>query len=107
MPTSENGHLNMRKLVWSLLLPLLLVSAPPLHATCTASGTSPSVTICSPSITSVATTFHVSAATLDADATVQAMKIYIDGVSVYSVNAAAIETDLTVSVGTHSMTVKA
>lgn len=66
------------------------------------------VTVCSPTPgATVASPVHVTAAAKSAAGPITAMRIYVDNVSVYSVNAAAIDTALTVSSGTHSMVVQA
>jgi hypothetical protein len=50
---------------------------------------------------------HVTAAAKSAAAPITAMRIYVDNISVYAVNAAAIDTSLTISSGTRSMVVQA
>jgi len=73
---------------------------------CTA--TTVGVTVCSPSPgATVASPVHVTAAAKSAAGPITAMRIYVDNVSVYAVNAAAIDTSVAVSSGTHSMVVQA
>ncbi len=76
--------------------------------TCTANPVSPSVTICSPNNgTTVGSPFQVSAAAYDTAHPVTAMKLYLDSVGVYTVNAAQLSTTLTASSGSHNVTVNA
>ena len=66
------------------------------------------VTVCSPTPgATVASPVHVTAAAKSAAGPITAMRIYVDNVSVYAVNAAGIDTTLAVSSGTHSMVVQA
>jgi len=66
------------------------------------------VTVCSPAPgATVASPVHVTAAAKSAAAPITAMRIYVDNISVYAVNAAAIDTSLTISSGTRSMVVQA
>ncbi|MFL6299296.1 MAG: alkaline phosphatase family protein [Terriglobales bacterium] len=81
-----------------------LFSAP--SPTCVLSQTSPSVTICSPtSGSSLSSPAHVVAATTSSS-TVTATQIYLDGVKVYQVNSPKLDTYLTMSTGTHRLTVQ-
>lgn len=73
---------------------------------CTASSNG--VTICSPTNGStVASPVHVTAAAKSSLASITAMRVYVDNTSVYSVNAASINTYLSIASGTHSMVVQA
>ena len=75
-------------------------------STCTAATVG--VTVCSPAPGAAVTSpVRVTAAAKSAAAPITAMRIYVDNVSVYAVNAAAIDTTLTISSGTHSMVVQA
>jgi hypothetical protein len=66
------------------------------------------VTVCSPAPgATLASPVHVTAAAKSAAGPITAMRIYVDNVSVYAVNAAAIDTSVAVSSGTHSMVVQA
>ncbi len=76
-------------------------------AGCTPSTTSPSVTICTPANNStVASPVHVQAVTTSSTP-VGYMQIYVDGGKVYQVSAATLDTDVTMSSGTHRLTVQA
>lgn len=73
---------------------------------CTASTNG--VTVCSPTNGStVASPVHVTAAAKSSLASITAMRVYVDNTSVYSVNAASINTYLSIAGGTHSMVVQA
>ena len=77
-----------------------------LPSQCSASGVG--VTVCSPTPGATVTSpVHVTAAAKSATAPITAMRIYVDNVSVYLVNASAIDTTLAISSGTHSMVVQA
>jgi hypothetical protein len=66
------------------------------------------VTVCSPTPgATVASPVHVTAAAKSAAGPITAMRIYVDNVSVYAINAAGIDTTLAISSGTHSMVVQA
>jgi len=66
------------------------------------------VTVCSPTPGATVTSpVHVTAAAKSAAGPITAMRIYVDNVSVYAVNAAAIDTSVAVSSGTRSMVVQA
>jgi hypothetical protein len=66
------------------------------------------VTVCSPAPgATLASPVHVTAAAKSAAGPITAMRIYVDNVSVYAVNAAAIDTSVAVSSGTRSMVVQA
>jgi hypothetical protein len=74
---------------------------------CTPGTVSPSVTICAPlNNASVTSPVHVSASTTDSNQ-VTLLQIYIDGVAVYTAKAPALEADVTLTVGTHRLTVQA
>jgi phosphatidylinositol-3-phosphatase len=73
---------------------------------CTASTNG--VTVCSPtSGSTVSSPVHVTAAAKSSLASITAMRIYVDNISVYATNTASIDTSLTISAGTHSMVVQA
>lgn len=75
-------------------------------STCTASTNG--VTVCSPANGStVASPVHVSAAAKSSLASITAMRVYVDNVSVYAVNGASINTYISMGSGTHSMVVQA
>lgn len=77
-----------------------------LPSQCSASGVG--VTVCSPTPGATVTSpVHVIAAAKSATAPITAMRIYVDNVSLYTANAAAIDTTLTIASGTHSMVVQA
>lgn len=77
-----------------------------LPSQCSASGVG--VTVCSPTPGATVTSpVHVTAAAKSATAPITAMRIYVDNVSLYTANAAAIDTSLAISSGTHSMVVQA
>ena len=72
---------------------------------CTASTTG--VTVCSPTTGSTnASPVHFTAAAKSSNP-ITAMRIYVDSVSAYLVNAASLNTNLSMSAGTHSVTVQA
>ena len=78
-----------------------------LSAQCTLNTANPSVTICTPANNStVSSPVHVVAGTTDSN-TVTAMKIYLDGVSVYAVNANKLDTTISTTNGTHRIAVQA
>jgi hypothetical protein len=65
------------------------------------------VTICSPG-TASGTSVHISAAAKSGtSAAITAMKVYVDGAAKYSASAAGIDTTLSMSTGTHKVTVSA
>jgi hypothetical protein len=73
---------------------------------CTASTIG--VTVCSPAAGATVTSpVRVTASAKSGTAQITAMRIYVDNVSVYAVNAAAIDTTLAISSGTRSMVVQA
>ena len=85
---------------------ITLTSDPGSPGTCTAATVG--VTVCSPTPGApVASPVHVTAAAKSAAGPITAMRIYVDSVSVYAVNAAAIDTSVAVSSGTHSLVVQA
>jgi hypothetical protein len=66
------------------------------------------VTVCSPTPGATVTSpARVTAAAKSAAGPITAMRIYVDNVSVYAINAAGIDTTLAISSGTHSMVVQA
>lgn len=73
---------------------------------CTLSSADRTVTICSPSSTSVPKKLLLSAGATDSK-NVSAMKVYVDGTSVYSITASHFNTFVNLSAGTHRITVKA
>jgi phospholipase C len=74
---------------------------------CTLNTANPSVTICSPANNStVSSPVNVVAGTTDSN-TVTAMKIYLDGVAVYSTAANQLNTTVSMSSGTHRLAVQA
>jgi hypothetical protein len=73
---------------------------------CTAASVG--VTVCSPAPGATVTSpVHVTAAAKSTTPPITAMRIYLDNVSVFTVNAAAIDTSLAISSGTRSMVVQA
>ncbi len=74
---------------------------------CTPSTVSPSVTICAPlNGATVGSPFQVTALTTDAK-TVTAMKVYLDSVAAYSINASQVNTTLSAAAGSHHLSVNA
>ncbi|HYE26027.1 MAG TPA: PQQ-dependent sugar dehydrogenase [Clostridia bacterium] len=74
--------------------------------TCTKSATDPSITVCSPANgATVASPVRFVALTTNS-AGVTGMKIYVDGVSVFSTTAASIDTSLTLAAGTRRIVTK-
>jgi Carboxypeptidase regulatory-like domain/Calcineurin-like phosphoesterase len=66
------------------------------------------VTVCSPAPGATVTSpVHVTAAAKSAAGPITVMRIYVDNVSVYAISAAAIDTGLVISTGTHFMVVQA
>lgn len=95
----------VRGLQGTFFLSLLFVFAHPASA-CTAGTISPSVTICTPTNqSSVVTPAHVVALSTDSH-TVTSMQIYVDNKLVYQVNAASLNTYITLSPGNHYVVVK-
>ncbi len=92
-----------------LLAALLLVFvATNVHAQCTLSTASPSVTICSPANNATVTSpVNIVAGTTDNSSTVKYVQIYIDGVKQYQVSGTQVNTSLAMSTGTHRVTVQA
>src|SRR3954447_13750966 len=87
---------------------LLILLAAPAFAQCTLSATSPSVTICTPAPgASVTSPVHVVAGTTDNEFRISVLQIYLDGVKVYQVAAASLDTSITAGAGTHRLTVQA
>ncbi len=90
--------------VKSSLISLTVTQGSPGACTAVAAG----VTVCSPTPgATVASPVHVTAAAKSAAGPITAMRIYVDNVSVYAINAAAIDTTVVISSGTHSMVVQA
>ncbi|MCU1296888.1 MAG: Phospholipase [Acidobacteriaceae bacterium] len=93
----------------SATLTLLTCSAISMSAqaqTCTPGNTNPSVTVCSPTPNAiVGTPTHVVATTTDSHS-VTAVQIYVDNALVTQVNAASIDTYVTLSLGNHLVTVQ-
>jgi phosphatidylinositol-3-phosphatase len=78
---------------------------PPPSGTCAASGTG--VTVCAPlSGTTVGSPVQFTAAAASTSA-ITAMKIYVDGTTKYSTSSGSLDTSLSLSSGSHSVTVKA
>jgi len=86
---------------------VLLISGRALAASpCPLSTTSPSVTVCTPTPNAlVQSLVHVVAGTTDSR-TVTAVQIYVDNKLVKQVNASTIDTFISLSVGSHLVTVK-
>ena len=79
---------------------------PPPPGTCTSSTTPRTVTICTPAANSTtASPVHITAAVTDSRTVT--VKIYIDGVSKYQTTSKQIDTSLSMSAGSHRITVKA
>jgi hypothetical protein len=98
----------MRSCCTLLLVTLVLVClSTTSFAQCPAGSTVPSIHICSPTNNSTVGTEVTVSATARTVAPISAMKVYIDGVSVYTFHDSSINTDLILTVGTHKMTVKA
>ncbi len=77
-------------------------------APCTLSTIDKTVTICKPTNgASVTSPVNVVAGTTDKASTVTAMRIYVDNQSVFLTNAASLNTNLTLSTGSHSLVVQA
>ncbi len=74
---------------------------------CPAGTTVPSVHICSPTNNATVGTEVTVTATAVSNFPISAMKVYVDGVSVYTFHDSSINTDLLVSEGAHRLTVKA
>src|SRR5207248_1110404 len=75
--------------------------------TCTGSTTNRTVTICTPVANSTTSSpVHITAAVTDSRS-VSAVKIYIDGVSKYQTMSKQIDTSLSMSAGSHRITIKA
>ena len=78
----------------------------PPPSACTAANVG--VTICTPASGSVTgSPVHVTAAAKSATAPITVVRIYVDNLSRYSVNAATIDASLALSAGTHSIVVQA
>jgi hypothetical protein len=77
-------------------------------AQCTLNTASPSVTICTPANGATVTSpVSVVAGTTDKAHSVTTMKVYLDGVAVYTVHASQINTSLAMANGTHRVTAQA
>jgi glucose/arabinose dehydrogenase len=73
---------------------------------CTASTTDPSITICTPqNNATVSSPVHIVALTTNSSG-ITGMKIYVDSVGVFTTTANKIDTSLSMSSGTHSITVQ-
>jgi hypothetical protein len=82
------------------------VSSPP-PAPCVGTGANETVTICAPSSgQTVISPVEVTAAATDS-LTVKYLQIYVDGVKVYQVAGASLDTNVTLTSGTHRLTVQA
>src|SRR5512146_1512632 len=78
------------------------------HAQCTLNTASPSVTICSPSNgATVGSPVNIVARTTDNSSAVKYLQIYIDGTQQYQVSSNQLNTSLSMSAGTHRLTVQA
>src|SRR5205823_7638662 len=74
---------------------------------CTASGANRTITVCSPASGGTVTSpVQFSAAVADTY-TVKYMQLYVDYVKVYTVNAASLDTSLSMGLGTHRITIQA
>ena len=72
------------------------------------SAASAGVTVCSPAAgATTGTPLHVTAAAKSSVAPITTMRIYVDSVSKYNVNASSIDTSLAISAGTHNLVVQA
>ncbi len=80
---------------------------PPSTSTCTLSTVSPSVTICSPGSSFPSTSVAVKAGSTDKASAVWLMQVYVDGSKKYEVQSNAVNTTLSMTVGTHRVTVQA
>jgi hypothetical protein len=66
------------------------------------------VTVCSPAAGgTTGTPVHVTAAATSSLAPITTMRIYVDSVSKYNVDASSIDTSLVISAGTHNLVVQA
>jgi hypothetical protein len=99
---------NSRLLTLQLLSFLLLASAAAAAAPCVLSPTSPSVTICSPlNGATVNSPVTLTAGTTDNSNPVTAMIAYVDNVIAYKVSTNQLSTSLSLTAGTHNVTVNA
>lgn len=72
------------------------------------SASSIGVTICTPTAgAAVGSPVHVTAAAKTSATRITAMRIYVDNVAKYLVNASTLDTSLAVAAGTHNMVVQA
>src|SRR3954465_6480140 len=82
--------------------------AAPAFSQCTLNATSPSVTICTPAVgATVSSPVTVVAGTTDNEFPVKLLQIYVDGVKVYQVATATLDTSVTLAAGSHKLTVQA
>src|SRR5437763_912708 len=89
------------------LFALLIFSTIPASALCPLKTTNPSVTICTTSNGATVTSpVHIVAGTTSST-TVTAMKIYVDNVQAYAVNASSLDTSLALAAGGHYVVVQA
>jgi phospholipase C len=89
------------------LVSLLPFSATASAQTCTLKTTNPSVTVCTPTVNSIAniSPVHVVAGTTDS-LTVTAVQIYLDNKLVFQVNANSVNTFIPMATGNHLLTVQ-
>ena len=99
--------LSLRRLVGFTLGCLLLGASARGQAQCALNTADPSVTICTPSDgATVNSPLHLVAGTTSSSP-VTAIKVYVDYVAVYTVNANQVDTNLTLTVGKHRINVQA
>jgi phospholipase C len=100
--------IDVRRLQLLFLLPLTFALALQAQAQCALNASSPSVTICTPTDGATVTSpLNVVAGTTDSNQ-VTAMKIYLDGVSVFSASSNQLNTTISISTsGTHRIAVLA
>src|SRR5947207_2665898 len=106
--TSPRGSMTANRLS-TLLLPTFvwLLSAGHAAALCPLSQVNPSVTVCTPAPNAlVQSMVHVVAGTTDSNP-VTSMQVYVDGTLAQTFKATTIDTFVTLSVGYHTLTVKA
>ncbi|HEY3928774.1 MAG TPA: alkaline phosphatase family protein [Candidatus Koribacter sp.] len=90
-----------------LTLFVVLFGAASLFAQCTLNTQNQTVTICTPANgASVTSPVNVVAGTTDSN-TVKYIQIYVDGTRVYTVDASSLNTNVTMTTGTHRVTVQA
>jgi phospholipase C len=103
----QRSNLSSRMAVFFIALTISVFSGYASAQSCTPKTQNPSVTVCSPTVNSIAaiSPVHVLASSTDTY-TVTTMQVYVDSSLVYQVNASTVNTYIALTTGNHLVTVQ-